>query len=122
MEKEEAGPIAVRVRVAGAWRTRVSWCRGAECPGRKKCKACRNAEARATRPKHSELTDEQRQRANCRSYANVYQRMGVLVPKPCEVCGDEKVEKHHDDYSKPLQVRWLCKQHHREAEKKKGAS
>lgn len=39
-------------------------------------------------------------------------RNGVLVREPCEVCGKEKVDAHHDDYSKPLDVRWLCRFHH----------
>ncbi len=35
-------------------------------------------------------------------------------PKYCEQCGAEaKVDAHHDDYSKPIEVRWLCKFCHR---------
>jgi hypothetical protein len=45
-------------------------------------------------------------------------RSGRLVKKPCEVCGDE-AEGHHDDYSKPLEVRWLCDPHHKDHHKKK---
>lgn len=42
-------------------------------------------------------------------------RDGKLKKKPCEKCGTEKgVHAHHDDYSKPLQVRWLCPTHHGE--------
>lgn len=41
-------------------------------------------------------------------------RNGSLIRKPCEVCGDTQSQGHHDDYSKPLDVRWLCFVHHRE--------
>lgn len=37
---------------------------------------------------------------------------GNLARQPCEVCGAAKVHAHHDDYSKPLDVRWLCFKHH----------
>lgn len=39
-------------------------------------------------------------------------RDGRVIPKPCEVCGKEKAEGHHEDYSKPLDVVWLCSRHH----------
>jgi hypothetical protein len=39
-------------------------------------------------------------------------RSGRLVRKPCEACGCETVDAHHDDYSQPLAVRWLCRKHH----------
>lgn len=35
-----------------------------------------------------------------------------LEKEPCEVCGSELSQAHHDDYDKPLEVRWLCAQHH----------
>lgn len=40
---------------------------------------------------------------------------GKLSRKPCEICGDPKSHAHHHDYAKPLEVRWLCAQHHKEA-------
>jgi hypothetical protein len=37
---------------------------------------------------------------------------GKMQRRPCEVCG-RKAHAHHDDYSRPLDVRWLCPLHHR---------
>lgn len=35
-----------------------------------------------------------------------------LPIKPCEICDYQETDKHHDDYSKPLEVIWLCRKHH----------
>lgn len=48
-------------------------------------------------------------------------RRGSLVKQPCEKCGDVNVQGHHDDYSKPLVVRWLCVEHHNAWHKKNNA-
>jgi ribosomal protein S27AE len=48
-----------------------------------------------------------------RSYTRRQIRQGLLIRHPCEVCGAENVQAHHDDYAKPLAVRWLCVPHHR---------
>lgn len=39
-------------------------------------------------------------------------KVGKLVRQPC-FCG-AKAHAHHDDYSKPLTVTWLCPKHHKE--------
>jgi hypothetical protein len=41
-------------------------------------------------------------------------RSGKISRQPCESCGSQKSQAHHDDYSKPLDVRWLCAKHHAE--------
>lgn len=40
-------------------------------------------------------------------------RNGKLERQPCECGCDRKVQAHHDDYFKPLEVRWLCHEAHR---------
>lgn len=38
-----------------------------------------------------------------------------IPKKPCEICGKVKwIHRHHDDYNKPMQVRFLCAEHHRQ--------
>lgn len=50
-----------------------------------------------------------------RKSVEVALRNGKIQKGPCEKCGTtENVQAHHDDYSKPLHVRWLCAAHHRE--------
>ena len=40
-------------------------------------------------------------------------RLANPTPQPCEECGSTgKVHRHHDDYSKPAEIRWLCPRHH----------
>jgi hypothetical protein len=39
-------------------------------------------------------------------------RDGKMFREPCVVCGDVVTHAHHDDYLKPLNVKWLCAAHH----------
>ena len=38
---------------------------------------------------------------------------GKLIKLPCEICGTtNNIHAHHPDYSKPLNIIWLCRKHH----------
>ncbi len=86
-------------------------CSNPRASNAKYCLACKAAYMRRWRKTHP-LRPDQRLKMNCRCYANVYQRRGVLVPQPCEDCQSEKAQKHHPDYSRPLLVVWLCRPCH----------
>lgn len=45
--------------------------------------------------------------------------LGEIKRQPCEVCGEIKTHGHHEDYSKPFDVKWLCPKHHSEVHHKK---
>lgn len=47
-------------------------------------------------------------------------KIGDLTCKPCEICGVSPASAHHDDYSKALDVRWLCAAHHNQWHAKNG--
>lgn len=50
-------------------------------------------------------------RVKNRARAAVYRAIqrGDLIKQPCGMCGtDKSVQGHHHDYSKPLDVEWLC--------------
>lgn len=56
---------------------------------------------------------ERLRRKKAREIFNHYLRDNHIDRKPCEICGAEKSEAHHDNYDKPLEVRWLCIKCHR---------
>lgn len=62
------------------------------------------------RAKKSRKNHKDELRAN--SIVNHNIERGKLKRQPCEVCGAEKADAHHDDYNKPLDVRWLCRRCH----------
>ena len=48
-------------------------------------------------------------------------RNGNLHKEPCCICGSNKnIVAHHDDYDKPLNVRWMCQACHVSWHKKNG--
>jgi hypothetical protein len=50
-----------------------------------------------------------------RNIVSKHIRRGHLKRRPCEVCGAANdIHAHHDDYSKPFEIVWLCRRHHAE--------
>ena len=101
--RREAGNPYKSSKVSEEWKR--AWT--AEYEARPEIKARRRQNARVWTP-----SPEQAQKRRARSLTRSAIRWGRLMPLPCEVCGVEPVEAHHDDYSKPGEVRWLCREHH----------
>ena len=79
----------------------------------------RNRGSRTTAEYLREYRKKNRQKNWARARLNYHIRNGNMSKKPCEVCGStEWIHGHHDDYSKPLDVRWLCPVHHAEVHAK----
>jgi hypothetical protein len=47
--------------------------------------------------------------------SNAVYRKKIIKPDNCSICNSTiKIEAHHDDYTKPLLIRWLCEKCHKE--------
>ena len=53
-------------------------------------------------------------RIKAREAAAYAVKSGKIPKRACEICGNPNVQLHHDDYSRPLEIRFLCVKHHRE--------
>jgi hypothetical protein len=56
--------------------------------------------------------EENRIKQDARDKFHSKVRFGKIKRQPCEICGAPNACGHHDDYSKPYVVRWLCVKHH----------
>lgn len=73
----------------------------------------RNSERYKETEKIRRDRDRYKERARRLLYKAITRGHMVRGPK-CEICGIEgKMEGHHKDYSKPLEVQWLCRICHR---------
>jgi hypothetical protein len=60
---------------------------------------------------HQRITHPEKHRARVAVY--YHRKVGNLVPLPCQQCGGtDTLHAHHRDYSRPLDVTWLCERCH----------
>lgn len=99
-----------------------------------KCKDCNKKDVRENRYKRVDYYreyDKKRGSRQDKAYRDSYKerfpekykahylltnavRDGRMIREACEKCGGQDTHGHHDDYSKPLKVRWLCPPCHAE--------
>lgn len=97
-----------------------SWCKSCEYKKRSASRK-RNPERRARDAAKNLLRNkrpERRLKVLARAAVMNALRSGKLIKQACEVCGCSQTEGHHDDYTKPIDVRWLCQEHHRMAHRR----
>lgn len=58
-----------------------------------------------------------------KAVARAIERGDLVRPDVCPSCDgtERRIEAHHDDYARPLEVRWLCSLCHRQAHKEMAA-
>lgn len=86
-----------------------------------KCRKCHRESLAKDRAKHGGAAArnkvwESQNREKALAHRRVEKAIltGRLEKQLCERCGADRVEAHHDDYSRPLDVMWLCSMHHKE--------
>ena len=94
------------------------------------CKKCHNIVVKEWKIAHKDLVRKMRKEYNKRAgklspekraaRTAVWKALsgGGLIKQPCK-CGCIEVQGHHEDYSKPLEVEWMCIPCHRKYHRRK---
>ena len=93
-----------------------------------KCKVCNRIDSATQLEKNKlnpEWLDKEKERVRLKQlklkgkprtiiYAEIKRKItnGEINKLPCAVCGNAKAQGHHEDYTKPFDLVWLCTRHH----------
>lgn len=55
---------------------------------------------------------EYRLRKKARNAISIRLKRGTMTRGDCAMCGLPDAQAHHNDYERPLDVVWLCEEHH----------
>lgn len=64
------------------------------------------------KPYHRAARQRDPLKVKARYFTRLAVQLGVIAKLPCRVCGNDRVEAHHPDYTHPLDVVWYCRTHH----------
>ena len=77
------------------------------------CKRWKARNAKHVRDYSEKYRSGNPEKIKARNTVNHAIESGKIKRHPCSVCGStENLDAHHEDYSKPLNVVWLCRTHH----------
>lgn len=76
------------------------------------CRPCASEYSRVYLSTYKAPDPEAKEKKRCRALVGIKIRKGVIAKQPCSVCGNPESEAHHEDYSKPLEIIWFCRQCH----------
>ena len=94
--------------------------------GRAVCKECVKAETRNLYLANA--ANERERAATCPDKVRAPDKLrhrvqdGTVIRQPCVSCGAPNAEGHHEDYSRPLDVTWLCGQCHIDLHRRRRAA
>lgn len=81
----------------------------------KLCRSCKYQRSKKSlsykdRKKRSRLQQKEARKIGKMVYNAI--KRGKIVRGSCLLCGESNAEAHHNDYSKPFDLVWLCNKHH----------